>query len=147
MKDEFLETNFPKLGNRYNITSPNTNDYNCIAWAAGDTQQPWWPSDDTYWPESAICETSVEAFISAFELLGYKQCDNPKYENNTDKVALYIDKECKPTHMARQLDTGNWTSKFGQYVDIEHQTLDAIECELYGQAKIFLKRPKNTMEV
>jgi len=33
---------FPRLtAARYRVTSPATTDYNCVAWAAGDTEH-WW---------------------------------------------------------------------------------------------------------
>jgi hypothetical protein len=39
---ERLEALFPRLrGTAYRITSPASEVYNCIAWAAGDTEH-WW---------------------------------------------------------------------------------------------------------
>src|SRR4030042_2748234 len=138
-----LKLNFPNLQKEeYNITSPKTPDYNCIAWAAGETYPPWWPDEDHYWPEEAICENTIEAFISAFELCGYKTCDNPDYESNFEKVALFVDDNNVPTHMARQLDSGIWTSKLGKGVDIENSFLESFEGNIYGHAKVFLKRTK-----
>jgi hypothetical protein len=143
MINEDIESFFPKLqSDKYTITSPNTPDYNCIAWAAGEIYPPWWPDEDHYWPEEAICENTIEAFISAFELREYKTCDNPDYENNFEKVALFVDDNNVPTHMARQLDSDTWTSKLGKGVDIIHSSLEALEGKIYGKAKVYLKRPK-----
>jgi hypothetical protein len=45
---------FPGLAHGgYQVTSPRDSDYNCIAWAAGDTHNWWWPGGDVgkeYWP-------------------------------------------------------------------------------------------------
>lgn len=41
--------------------------------------------------------------------------------------------------MARQLTTGQWTSKCGDLEDIRH-TLEGLEGEFYGQASIFMNR-------
>ena len=39
-----IEDLFPKLrGKAYQVTSPRNEAYNCIAWAAGDTTDWWWP--------------------------------------------------------------------------------------------------------
>ena len=49
-----LMVDFPKLAPpaRFEITSPRTVAYNCIAWAAGETQRKWWPDKMgvAYWP-------------------------------------------------------------------------------------------------
>jgi hypothetical protein len=43
---EHLEKLFPALlGSGYQVTSPRDEAYNCIAWAAGDTTDCWWPAD------------------------------------------------------------------------------------------------------
>ncbi len=47
-------------------------------------------------------------------------------------------------HVARQLKEGMWTSKLGPDEDIEHNTLDALEGELYGAVTQVLKRPLTT---
>jgi hypothetical protein len=48
-----LEAVFPGLvGKEYQITSPRDEVYNCIAWAAGVTNDWWWPdkAGQGYWP-------------------------------------------------------------------------------------------------
>ncbi|HEY7428267.1 MAG TPA: hypothetical protein VH682_28795 [Gemmataceae bacterium] len=41
---ERFEVLFPRLnGTAYRITSPASDVYNCIAWAAGETNRWWWP--------------------------------------------------------------------------------------------------------
>lgn len=41
-------------------------------------------------------------------------------------------RDWEPTHMARQLPDGTWSSKLGPNEDITHFTLDALES--YGRA-------------
>ena len=67
-------------------------------------------------------------------------CKNEKFENGFEKVALYVDKDGAPTHAARQLPNGKWTSKLGNGEDIEHETIHVVEGDGYGKAKYFLKR-------
>jgi hypothetical protein len=62
---ERLEVLFPRLrGTAYRITSSASDVYNCIAWAANDTEHWWWPGDParTYWPLEAIAYTSGTVF-------------------------------------------------------------------------------------
>ena len=42
MSEFEIEITFPNLeAGNYAVTSPSTPEYNCIAWAAGDTET-WW---------------------------------------------------------------------------------------------------------
>ena len=92
MESISLELRFPNLRNTgYRVESPRTRDYNCVAWAAGDSKRPWWPVDidSYYWPEEPRVE-SLSAFISAFGSLGYEVSDNSNLEIGFEKVAIYI---------------------------------------------------------
>ncbi|MDO8042298.1 hypothetical protein [Janthinobacterium sp. SUN137] len=135
---------FPNLNpNNHAITSPQTEDYNCIGWAAGDVDRVWWPVNHPlgYWPLPIPPESTVQAFIAAFATLGYRQCANGDFEANYEKVVLYVDGRKKPTHMARQLRDGNWTSKLGPSFDIRHSTPAAVNGSEYGTVHTFMKRP------
>jgi hypothetical protein len=141
---ERLEAAFPGLiATTYRVTSPAEPVYNCIAWAAGSTTDWWWPLDDAHrfhWPPAAPRETTLAAFCSAFLTLGYTPAVNDSLEPGVEKVALFADSAGMPTHAARQLPTGRWTSKLGQAEDIEHE-LRALEGEVYGALALVLKRP------
>ena len=140
-----MEKEFERLGsNDYEGKSLRTPDYNCIAWAAGRDDQPWWPIDlkPYYWPVSPREET-LENFISAFELQGYSKCRGPKPKKGIEKVAIYVGPLGNPLHAARQLESGIWTSKIGDEEDIEHKTVFVLEGRLYGKAKVFLKRRRD----
>jgi hypothetical protein len=122
-------------------SSPATPNYNCIAWAAGDSNRFWWPLPENaaYWPTGIPREETIDAFVAAYGALGYEPCDSGEQEENYEKIALYA-KGVEPAHAARQLPNGNWTSKLGQGIDIEH-SLNGLEGSFYGQVIQFLRRP------
>lgn len=69
----------------------------------------------------------------------------PQYasiEVGFEKVAIYADDNDVPTHAARSLPHGVWSSKMGDGEDIEHTTLSVVEGRNYGKAKRFLKRSR-----
>src|SRR4051812_9232999 len=100
-------------------TSEITEDYNCIAWAAGDSEKWWWPLYPNYWPVSVERDLTIEAFKKAYATLGYVDCRNIDLEEGFEKVAIYLKKGI-PQHAARQLKSGKWTSKLGANIDVEH---------------------------
>jgi hypothetical protein len=127
----------------FQVTSPADPGYNCIAWAAGSTTDWWWPLESarrTSWPAGEPRETSINAFVAAFLTLGYTVCADESVEPGFEKLAMFADSEGVPTHAARQLPTGRWTSKLGQSEDIEHE-LRALEGPIYGAVAVILKRP------
>lgn len=138
-----IEVLFPNLSKTdYRIASPQSGDYNCIAWAANEDDR-WWEPDPYgrfYWPSDVPREITIEAFIQAFENLGYVPCQDDQIETDFQKVAIYTDPEGIPTHAARQLRSGMWTSKIGKLEDIEH-TLEGLEDSDYGKVAQILKRP------
>jgi hypothetical protein len=137
-----LESFFPDLASTgYTITSPATPVYNCIAWAAGVVDDWWWPDPMgvSGWPLSAPRVETLEAFLIAFESLGYTRCDSPELEPGFEKVALYA-LDGVPKHAARQLPSGRWSSKCGELEDIEH-VLDGLVGAWYGTVAHILKRP------
>jgi hypothetical protein len=119
-----------------------TPEYNCIAFAVGDTTRRWWPNnDDSYWPPGAPDEETIAAFIAAYGALGYSQCDNGDLEIGFEKIAIYADAAGVPTHSAHQLRDGKWESKLGMCVDIQHDSLFELTGERYGNVACYLKRP------
>jgi len=142
-----IEREFPALLNSgYGITSPAEKDYNCIAWAAGDATA-WWEPDPQYicfWPANIPRVYTLEAFVKAFETLGFAQCQDARCEDGFEKVTIYVSSDGIPTHAARQLSSGMWTSKLGNSEDIEHRSLEVLEGSIYGAVAIVLKRPTDT---
>ncbi len=145
MSRQEIEASFPYLRNSgYSITSPATIEYNCIAWASGVTGAWWWPDPMNlyYWPPTIPRENTLEAFINTYELLSYTICKDGKCEEGFERIAIYVDANRKPTHAARQLSSGRWTSKLGPLEDIEHTTLDGLCSLVYGTVAVFMRRPK-----
>jgi hypothetical protein len=133
---------FPGLvKGHFRITSPATRIYNCIAWAAEDEEHWWWPDTEGnyYWPVSAPRVETLEAFKLSFGQLDYEECSSSDLEEGWQKVAIFVDISGKPTHAARQLESGVWTSKCGRLEDIEH-TLVSLEGNSYGRAVCFMRR-------
>lgn len=137
-----IENNFPNLKfEGYSIESPTTIEYNCIAWAAGENNRWWWPDSyyTSYWPEDVPRKIKIETFILAFEKIGYKKCKNSEYEPGFEKICIYTDNEGKPSHAARQLSGGLWTSKLGISVDITHM-FSGLDNSIYGNVSVIMKR-------
>ena len=83
-----MENMLPGLiASGFQITSPGSGVYNCIAWAAGDNTDWWDYSPGRYWPEWAPRSPEVEALVQVFAGLGYAICDNGEKEEGYDDVA------------------------------------------------------------
>ena len=120
--------------------------HNCIAWAAGNETQWWWPWDlaGYYWPEGLPKELpsteTVKNFVDAFKSIGYEECDNGAYEAEYEKIAIFVNAKNTPTHAARSLPDGTWTSKLGEGEDIRHASPAGLEGREYGRVVAFLRR-------
>jgi hypothetical protein len=143
MPSSWPAADFPNLKEEHHsVTSPATREYNCIAWAAGDTQNWWWPDEMGvgYWPSNVPREPTILAFVLAYGTVGFMPSDDGTFEVGFEKIALYS-LAGEPTHAARQLPNGRWTSKLGDFEDIEHADLACLGGPCYGQVATYLKRP------
>ncbi|SRR6266568_3586791 len=134
---------FPRLAaTGFQPTSPPTAEYNCIAWAADEDDVWWWPDPAlmSYWPAQVPREETIDAFIQAYETLGYEICDNSQLESGFHKIAIYA-LSGKPTHAAKQLPSGSWSSKLGQDIDIEHNHIEGICGPAYGSVAVIMRKP------
>lgn len=112
--------------------------YNCVAWAAGDTNHWWQPG--IHWPvQTSRDDYGVDALEQAFASLGYEACPDERLEPGFEKVALY-GYGFFYTHAARQLTDGRWTSKLGKAEDIEHDFPEDVAGGIYGEVVQFMKR-------
>lgn len=144
----------------HSVRSDRVDTYNCVAWAGGDAKRWGWPDAARrhYWPKRAPREETVGAFIAAFRSRHYRPCDDDRLVAGIEKVALFVhtpesaefwstgDLDAAeipgtPSHMARQLESGAWTSKLGESYDIEHHELHALEGPGYGRLECILARP------
>jgi len=144
MEKLLLMLDFPGLAApaKFEVTSPKTRSYNCIAWAAGEVRRRWWPDKMKvdFWPKGVEREVTLAAFTVAFATLGYQTCESGDLEVGYEKIAIFLKPGGTPAHAARQLANGLWTSKLGSDQDIEHD-LHCVEGSSYGRVKQFMKRP------
>jgi hypothetical protein len=138
-----IESLFPLVAREgYSLTSEHDDVYNCIAFAAGDVHNWWWPdvAGESYWPIPTRLKT-LTCFIDAFRTLGFKPCDDANVEPGYQKIAIYTNRDGVPSHASRQLPSGAWASKLGELEDIEHATLAALEGDVYGRVALIMRRP------
>ncbi len=137
----WIDNSFPNIGAYgYTVTSNPSDDYNCIAWAVGDTTSWWSHLSGYYWP---IAERSplVENLVAMFVEMGYGTCENASLEDGFDKVTIF-QKAGLWKHAARQLPNGKWTSKLGLNEDIEHASPDDLSGELYGTVHCIMRKKR-----
>jgi hypothetical protein len=147
--EHFLENLGPQDYDQ-NDVSPQTEEYNCIAYALGVTSKPWWPSKrfkDYYdWPDHLPREEHLQEtlnnFIRAFETKGFRVCRDGKLKRGIEKVAIYAISGV-PKHAARQLESGVWASKCGDFEDIKHFFLAPTEGKNYGYVALYLQRRRD----
>jgi hypothetical protein len=145
--EQFLENLGPHDYDQDDV-SPETEDYNCIAFALGVMTKPWWPSKSDYYdwpahlPREEYLQETLANFIHAFESKGYRVCRNGKLKSGIEKVAIYTIGGV-PKHAARQLETGEWKSKCGDLQDIKHYRLEPTEGRYYGKVAVFMHRRRD----
>jgi hypothetical protein len=144
--EAMLETALPVLKRaNYRIVLPETEQYNCIAWAAGDQTRWWHPFVDRehcYWPLPDTTH-SMTNYIAAFETVGYRLCaHDPSPEPRIEKIALYQRRDLDGcSHAARQLPSGVWTSKVNDLAGIAHLRPSDLEGEQgYGSVVEYMSR-------
>lgn len=149
---------FPDLRKEdYRVTSEEDRKYNCIAHAADRSDVPWWPveegTDGGFWPAGVPREETLDAFVLAYGTQGYVPCDSADVEPGCEKIALYVNADGTPSHAAKQTSSGAWSSKLGNWEDIEHKTLANLEASPggaagYGKvARILKRRRPGTIEM
>lgn len=110
----------------------------------------WWePKDENgmFWPKEVPKNYRFSSFIKLFEFLKYGVCAHGKLEVGYEKVAVYKNVNTGNfTHVARQMVTGNWTSKLGPEEDIKHKSPEVLSGGLYGEVAVFMKRPCRTLK-
>lgn len=118
---------------------------NCIGWVMGDTTHYWQggpPTKGYYWPPGVPQDDSLESWVMAFALHGYRVSQSAELEPGVEKVAIYARPEGTPEHVARQKSSGRWTSKVGRGEDIEHDNLEGLEGDFFGTVVRILEKPR-----
>lgn len=88
---------------------------------------------------------TMDAFLRAYETVGFQLCFDGSLEPGIEKLALYAITRGGtpvPAHAALQLPSGEWTSKLGDYEDISHTTTTDLNGPIYGSAFCYLSRPR-----
>lgn len=132
---------FPRLGDGFEVLAPASSTYNCIAWALG--------KDDRWvWPSGHGRQVNTADFDALFAFHGYKRITSLNYDKvaGYDKLVLYAKANefgvPEPTHGARQLTDGSWSSKLGKLPLIRHLHPDDIDGGTYGEAYAVYTREK-----
>ncbi len=149
MNDEahigYLEVHFPNLKSaKYAVTSPCDPSYNCVAFAFGDTSR-WWQRDHVkpnYWPEGIEEDDTLHSWIKVAATCGFRDTSNSNPDPEQDKIAIYVKGE-EPQHICFRSGNGPWMSKLGEDVDVVHETLHALEGNVYGNVRICLSRQRD----
>jgi hypothetical protein len=136
-------TSFPRLGAAYEVLGKATPAYNCVAWALG--------RDDRWiWPAAQGHAAGFDDFDALFRTHGYRRLSALNYDRAAgyDKLVLYAKRNgsgaLEPTHSARQLADGSWSSKLGKLPLIRHLHPDDIDGGTYGQAHAVYVRRRAT---
>ena len=152
-RDELINV-FPKLkdDDNFEILSPSTSVYNCIAWAMqyDDRWVEPYVGPGCWWPKGVEQEMTSAALVHAFEAEGFVKTENRNPEEGFDKVVLYKKRDADEwTHAARILSETKEYSKFGQKWDGTHSagvledTAKGLEDWSYGVAYAYMKREQS----
>jgi hypothetical protein len=95
---------------------------------------------DGYWPPGVPDELTVAAVVAALATVGYTPRADGGYEHGFEKAAVYA-RDGVPTHVARQLAGGGWSSKLDRDCTVRHATPGGVEGAVYGSVAAYLRRP------
>lgn len=134
-------TAFPNLTPRnHRAIGPATYEFNCIAWACGNSRQWWQPGPHFYWPISCDPDdATVQNLLVALTTVGFQICSDRSLETAFEKIAVYAT-PTEYTHAARLMSNGKWTSKLGVDVLIEHDAPEDVAGGIYGNLLLFMRR-------
>ena len=83
---------------------------------------------------------TTAAFEAAYGTLGYEPCDDSEVESEYEKIVIYVKSNNEPSHVAKQLPDGRWSSKLGMLIDIAHVDLECLVGDFYGRPSVFMRR-------
>ena|SRR2546427_8820520 len=155
---EEIESDFPKLRNvPYRIASDKNPRYNCVAFAAGDHERFWQnlghPTKGYFWPHGFSDDETVDGWVRVFRLLNFEVSTKEEAGSGFEVIAIYGTHEGNATHVATRKGNDPWMSKLGKGHDIEHETLEFLECTVqhaseyehdpcYGRVAVYMKRKR-----
>lgn len=134
---------FPNsLSEPFEISSPETTAYNCLAWAVHDSENWWEPGEGYLWKEGIPEDGSIDSIVRFLQSFGFEIGNSPNIEDTLEKVALFSNGDGYVIHLARQLPNGKWTSKLGASHDVEH-SLKSMEGGMYGNVVLVMERERH----
>ncbi len=71
---------------------------------------------------------------------GFSLCEDDSLEPGYEKIAIYAFVG-QFTHVARQLENGQWTSKLGNLEVITHPSPASLARGIYGNIHCIMRRP------
>jgi len=80
----------------------------------------------------------VQTYVAVCIGEGFEICNSLDEEQGFEKIILYADFGGEFTHAAKHVGGTQWSSKIGEYIDIEH-TLESLEGS-YGTIAAILRR-------
>jgi hypothetical protein len=142
-----IEALFPRLkSNDYDVTSPKWDGQNCIGHAlyADLYFDPGIGGfiEGVVWPDGIRRDDTVEAWTELFGLHAYQECESADLEPGAEKIAIYAGPDGEAWHVARQLESGEWTSKLNKLEDIRHRSLDVLIGDDYRAVVKIMRRPR-----
>lgn len=162
MADEFtpraqIEAWFPNsvTPGALTVSSPEDLCYNCVAWSLGINTHWVQPYADNgvqvapwaIWPNQNDRGSGIDIYVKMYRGEGFVKASRGNLEAGFDKVVIYWDKAGqKFTHVARQMENGQWWSKLGRASDVHHLNPDSLgpvgSPAGYGQVWGYMKRAK-----
>jgi hypothetical protein len=136
---------FPRLGEEFEVLAPASVTYNCIGWSVGNNSTWVWPTDSTRKAQLVDFDTLYRSY-GFYRARGISFKRRPGYE----KILLYAirreDGSIKPTHAARQMPDGSWSSKLGSLPLIRHLHPNDVSGPTYGQPfAIYIRRSPGSL--
>lgn len=123
----------------FSITSPETSQYNCVAWVLGDTEH-WWEADEDYlWLDNLNFDNTLSTMQSFFQNFGFEAVNKTNFKNGIEKIALFSEDGIYCSHVAKQISPKLWTSKLGISYDVSH-SLISMEKGIYGDVVMILQK-------
>lgn len=123
---------FANLGDEFEVLAPASTTYNCISWSLG-VRDRW------IWPAKNGAPVSFGDFDDLYKGQGYRRSNklDVDLDSGREKVVLYakvsVNGVLEPTHSARQLDDGSWSSKVGRLPLIRHLHPEDVSGDTYGE--------------
>ncbi|MFZ0704532.1 MAG: hypothetical protein WAM71_02930 [Candidatus Korobacteraceae bacterium] len=138
---KYVRSQFPDLieGVSLEYTSPVDFNYDCLAWALGSNQLPFWKEKGGFWPWPEIPDDTADGWAQFCVKHGFVQTQGSDFVVGFEKIVIMRNDE-NDLHAARSDRNGRWKSKLGCWgPDIDHDGLAGLE-KAYGKVVKVLQR-------